>query len=300
MEHTQKKSCREPGCGFDMPLGEQHCPHWGRPRLFPNVDMASTEDEQKGLDRRYQKSLRAAKKNKAEDTCKAFEAFAAETAIPVVARPMLEVSRVAKMDSELVATFAGRGEVSLTAGTHVIRGPKWSTIRVPAESALYGEQNRRELHFAALSPNDEGLSNYGDCSITLREELISHRTTVFNENMLEFFGRHGNKYFKTGRFPPGNLTVWDDRGKLAVAKHAGELKEKSDESDFPSVLLTSGSDTTDDRFIELHILGGMTVRTFEKVVLTSRPNGTAPAIVKGLRLGLKKHGVEWADRSTTR
>jgi hypothetical protein len=204
------------------------------------------------------------------------------------------------MDSELVATFAGRGEVSLTAGTHVIRGPKWATIRIPAESALYGEQNRQELHFAALSPDDEGLSNYGDCSITLREKLISHRTTVFNENMLEFFGRHGNRYFKTGRLPAGNLTVWNDRGKLAAAKHGAELKEKSGESDFFSVLLTSGSDTSDDRFIELHIIGGVTVRTFEKVVLTSRPKGTAPAILKGLRHDLKKHGVEWVDRSTTR
>ena len=29
------------------------------------------------------------------------------------------------------------------------------------------------VHFSALSPNDEGLSNYGECSITLRPALIA-------------------------------------------------------------------------------------------------------------------------------
>jgi hypothetical protein len=87
MEEPQKKSCREPDCGFEMPLGEQHCPHCGRPRLFPNVDMASTEDEQKGLDRRYQKTLRAARKNKADDACRAFEAFVTEKQSPLWLAP---------------------------------------------------------------------------------------------------------------------------------------------------------------------------------------------------------------------
>jgi hypothetical protein len=185
-------------------------------------------------------------------------------------------------------------------GSHVLRGDKWNSVRVAAETALYGEQTRKELHFAALSPNDEGLSNYGDCAVTLRTVMISHRTTVFEENMLVFMAKHGNKYFRTGSIPSGCLAVWEDRGRLAIAKLSSKVAAVTDAGDFPGILLTPGPTSADDVFVELHLVGGMTVRTFAKVVLMRRPTAVANSQLKALGQDLKHWNVEWEDRSTTR
>ncbi len=54
-----------------------------------------------------------------------------------------------------------------------------------------------------------------------------------------------------------------------------------------------------DEFIELHVFGMMTVRTFEKVVLTQRKN-TSRAVLRATEADVKKWGGTWLNQSTTR
>lgn len=307
MAGTLLKRCEEPNCGHEMPIVEPHCPHCGRPRRFVNVDLASQPAGKDALDRRYLKATRSANKRGAALALQAFETFVNTKTQAVVCRSLADVQLLAHSENELFRTFAAKGETTLSEGDHALgSSDKWKAIRVAAEVALYGEKNRRELHFAALSPHDEGLSHYGECSITLKTELIEHRTVAFEENMLVFMGRHGNRYFRTGEFPSGYLAVWPDRARLVVAKLGDEVGTSQGPSDFTKLMLQRGATSADDLFIELHILGHMTVRTMAKVVLTKvfqdHKTGRAPSktLLRALVLNLKKRDVEWINRTTTR
>ena len=64
----------------------------------------------------------------------------------------------------------------------------WNRLRAIADTILFGEQNKRRIRFAALSLDGVGLENYGDCSMTLKDSIIAHRATVFDENSVIFIG----------------------------------------------------------------------------------------------------------------
>lgn len=295
---SDRKQCRAPNCGYDMPLSMQHCPHCGRPRLFPNVDQADLPDERAALDRRYRRAVSKAESRGAGPRVEAFERFV-ETARPVIAFSLSNVQRLADSDNQLAETFYMRGATNLEKGSHVLKGKAWDSIRPAAETALFGDEAKRLIHFAALSPDEQGVSNYGDCSITLRTELISHRTSLLEQNMLTFFKEQCADYWKTERIRPGYRATWEDRARLAVAKLADRVESATGDGQFPTILLTRGATTADDDFIELHILGNMTARTMEKVVLNRRPPNAKPSLLKALKHKLAGYNVSWLDRSTT-
>jgi len=78
-----------------------------------------------------------------------------------------------------------------------------------------------------------------------------------------------------------------------VAKKASELQPNTDPAEFPTLLLQQGATSEDDDFIEVHIWGPMTRRTFERVVLEPSPNATRAEKVrlKALKATLDEAGV---------
>ncbi len=288
-----------PECDGDVPLTSFTCPHCGDAHFYPNVTIANQPGEVKKLDERYAKAQSIAKKRNATAQLDEFEEFVKEKAVPVVARPLAEIQRLATSDRELVATYAARGAMSLDHGSHVLRGDKWKSVRIVAETAFYGSECQQKLHFATLSPDDEGLSNYGNCSVTLKTKMVSKRTAVFEENMIKFWRKNANKHAKGKPILDGYIADWKRRGKLALSKHAKDVNASTGKAEFPGILLTAGATSADDEFIELHIVGHLTVKAFEKVVLTSEPKKTNKSTIKALRQNLQKHGVKWEDRSTT-
>ncbi len=293
------KPCRESGCGHEMPLSMQHCPHCGRPRRFPNVDLAEDPPEKAALDRRYFAALDRAKGRGTQDRVDAFELYV-EQAHAVTACPFAEVRRIAKSDKELSRTFYMKGVTNLDKGSHVLAGKEWDAIRPTAETAFFGDENKRYVHFAALSPTDEGLHNYGECSVTFRPSMVTHRTSVLEENMLVFFKTRCADYWKTERIPPGYRSNWTDRAKVAVAKLADRFQTSTTDAEFSAFLLTTGPTSADDRFVELQIFGDVTVRTIEKVVLTRPLKDVKRSIRRAVEFDLQQHGVTWEDRTTTR
>ncbi len=96
--------------------------------------------------------------------------------------------------------------------------------------------------------------------------------------------------------PPGHLTDWQNRNKLAVAKLATHLPESPpNQEEIAEILIDQGATTEDDRFIELHIFGPMTVLTIEKVRVTPKKVGNRrmpkKAEVESLRASLKQNKV---------
>ncbi|TVS19764.1 MAG: hypothetical protein EA424_07345 [Planctomycetaceae bacterium] len=227
----------------------------------------------------------------------AFERFV-ETAHPVMCCSVGEVQRLAGSDSELGRTFYMRGSTNLEKGSHVLRGPAWDAIRPAAETAFFGDDVKRLIHFAALSPDDQGLSSYGECSVTLRTNLTNYRTSLLENNMLVFFKEKCEDYWRTERIPRGYRAAWEDRARLAVAKLGERLKPDHKDAEFAAILLTRGPSTADDEFIELHVLGSITVRTIEKIVLNRRPPKTKSSVLRALNYKLDRYNVAWLDRSS--
>jgi hypothetical protein len=263
-------------CGNEVPLSWSHCPHCARPALFPNVRAAQELAEQEALERRYQEARRDASSRGAEVDVGRFETAVASSKA-VIARSFTELDRLAASDKELFPTFYRL----LGEEVRLPHGNQWDILRRIADEALFPGY-KEEIRFAALTLDGAGLSSYGECSFVLREDMIAHRASVYEENSAVFLQRHAYE-------PPlGHRAPWEDRAKLCVAKLAGRIETGMPESQFPSILLRAGSSPGDDDFVEVHIWGPMSLRTVERISISTP---TAKALRKTLRDRLKDVGV---------
>jgi len=231
------------------------CPHCGLPGLFPNVRAAQAEPERQALDRRYEDALAAAGIRGARGAVEAFEA-AARSSKAVAARSMRELDRLSESDKELFPSYYGmlKGQVRMP------HGNEWDILRGIADDALFPGY-KEEIRFAALSLDGVGLTRYGECSFVLRESMIAHRATVYEENSTLSMKRHAYEA------PPGHRATWEDRAKLCVAKTAGDIQAETGAELFPKLLLDQGATSREDRFVEVHVWGPMTIRSVERVVV---------------------------------
>ena len=119
-----------------------------------------------------------------------------------------------------------------------------------------------DINFAALSLDGAGPASYGECSFVFREDVISHRTTVFEENTLAFCEKHT---IRVGQTPPaGYRAVWADRHRLSAAKLRGKIDDQTKSDRFPGILLKQKGATGDEEFIEAHIYGKLDLTAVER------------------------------------
>jgi len=76
-----------------------------------------------------------------------------------------------------------------------------------------------------------------------------------------------------------------------VAKLAAQVGAGTEPVQFPALLLFQGGTPEEDRFVEVHIWGSLSIRTCERVILLSEPRKTRQVQVKALRLKLAAMGV---------
>jgi tetratricopeptide (TPR) repeat protein len=114
-----------------------------------------------------------------------------------------------------------------------------------AETALFGDQYKKRIHYAALTLDGRALSSYGECSVLLRESMIAHRSSVFEQNSLLFMKRHNVKLFEVDRLPVGHRAAWADRGRLAVAKLASQITSRTKKDEFASTLMHAATNRTE-------------------------------------------------------
>ena len=91
--------------------------------------------------------------------------------------------------------------------------------------------------------------------------MIAHRASVYEENSALSMKRHAYVV------PPGHRATWEDRARLCVAKTAGEIEASTPAGRFPRLLLEEGATAAEDRFVEVHIWGAMTIQSVERVVV---------------------------------
>lgn len=270
-------------CRLDFPTLLPECPHCGLPRLFPNV--AEAEDDKKELDRRYERAIRAATTLGTEGIVKRFE-HQASRSVAVTNRSVAFVAELADATT-IFTTFYKKRD----GGMLIPQGSKWDALRGAADEFFFG-QNKDEIRFAALSCDGVGLSNYGECTMVLGEQFIAHRTSLFETNTARFLERGGIfRRGKSPRIPGGSRASWADRGKLAIAKLGASITATTIDTEFPRILLTPRLKSDDDEFIEAHIFGPLTIRSFSKVTLPKTSQRLSTSGLKGLTQKLTKLSI---------
>lgn len=264
-------------CGNAIPLRWERCPHCALPGLFPNVRAAEVPAERKALARRYRRALRAATTRGAGDKVAQFEEEAAGSKA-VMARPMRELDRLISSDQELIPSYYGllAGQVRLP------HGNQWDGLRGIADEALFLGY-KEHIRFAALSLDGQGLSSYGECSFVLRESMIGHRASVYEENSAVSLKRHAYKP------PAGRRATWLERAMLCVAKLASLIQPGTPRDRFAHLLLQGGETSKEDCFVEVHVWGSMTIWSIERILVRKQRRQGAR---KALQDRLKAFGVE--------
>lgn len=270
-------------CKNDIPLLVNTCPHCARPGLFPNVRSAEEVAERAALERRYKLVKSPSASRSALDS---FEA-AVSNSRAVIARSVNELQRLATSNNEIYATYYQLTEAEV----RLPRGDKWDFLRSVTDTVLFSDHHKKHIRFAALSLDGNGLSNYGDCSIILRENMIAHRASVFEENSVMFMKHKKIPMSKADRLPKGYRATWGDRAKLCVAKLHKRIDATTLPDEYSALLLRQGANPEEDEFVEVHIYGPMTALTIEQVIISPKIKRKSRAILKALKEGLVKAGV---------
>lgn len=273
-------------CRHDFDLSQERCPHCALPGLFPNVAMAEEDGERHALGLRYDQALDSASARGAEAVVLDFEAAAARS-MAVIARSYGDTYILASGDNRGFGTYYRQIE----AETQFPKGEDWDILRRAADLALF-RGYEKNVRFAALSLEQRGLGSYGDFSWVLKEDMIAHRASVFEENSVFFMRNHDIRISEVHRLPRGFRATWAERGKLCTAKLAGRISKATAASDYPGLLLRSGASTLDDEFVEVHVGGPVTVRTLERIVVTRGDVLRWQGIEMALRENLERFGVE--------
>jgi hypothetical protein len=210
----------------------------------------------------------------------------------VIARPLIEADRLATGAHELYATFYEL----VDSGIRLPFGGKWDLLRRIADDAMFLNYERR-IRFAALTLDSVGLSNYGECSLILRDDMIRHRASVFEENSVLFVKSHLDlRADDPTRLPRGYRANWRDRPKLCVSKLAARLDRDSRSESYAGILLRQGKSSEEDEFVEVHIWGPLTIRSIERVVVRKEGRNPSRAILGALRQRLERFGIELEER----
>lgn len=256
-----------------------------RKGVFWNVIAAAEPSERAALERRYKAAKADAASRNADRNLQDFEiALAGSKA--VIARSEIEVNRLASSDRQLYATFYELTE----SGIRLPDGEQWDVLRELADTVLFAK-SKKHIRFGALSLDGVGLPNYGPCSVVWRDEMISHRSSVFEENSAVFMERRKIKISRDPKVPKGYKAVWRERGKLCVAKLAAKIDPKTDSDKYSEILLKQGATSEYDEFVEVHIYGPMTVLTMEQVIVSPPKRPERATILKAIKFKLSRYGI---------
>lgn len=251
---SRVRNCDE--CGNDMPITRTNCPHCGRPQFFPNVDLSKDPAEKQKLESRYEAAIAKSKQRGCEEIVNQF-ATACTRAVAVFVCTLQRLYRGVASGTQLYETYHDLEQLRLR--TSPAGDYDWDKLRLKAEIELLGTHvHLDKIHYACLSIDGFGLSSYGECVVQLAEPMIAHRASCFE-------GNSAVNYAAEHDFSTFLRCEWDNRGIICTAVFADQVDQSTDESDFPGILIEVGPQPEDDRFIEVHIFGPITARTFQSV-----------------------------------
>ena len=272
-----------PECNNDMRVSRTTCPHCGRPQFFPNVDIANSSVEVDKLNLRYDAGKEECNGRGQSGLFERFEATC-EASAAVFACSLQKLNREVATGTELFDTFFDLERLRLQSSTP--GDFDWRKLRPQAEIELLGSHDHLDkIHYACLSLDWASLTNYGDCFVKLSEPMIAHRATCFEGNTAVIYAvdRDFKNYLRCG---------WSRRGKIACAVFSKKLTAGISESEFASLLVKACPESENDEFIEVHVFGAMSARTFSEVRFdTSKHSRSDSVYRKAVEAKLRSAGV---------
>ena len=239
-------------CNNQFPDTRTHCPHCGRPQIFPNVTAARRKEEVEKLARRFQET---------KDECAAdgragvFARFlnAANASHALFNCELGRLHREIASETDIWETYYQLEALRLRSSAP--KSLDWAKLRPQAEIELLGSQDHvKKLHYACLSVDGGGLISYGECVVKLATPMIAHRASCFSGNSAVIYHREHS-------FSNCLRSDWSGRGKIAVVAFADRLSQSTSDREFATMLVSRGDQPLDDEFIEVHIFGPMTAKT---------------------------------------
>ena len=196
--------------------------------------MAEILRETKALDRRYNRAYRDAKEQGCENNVRSFEKEIEENAYIVMNRTKKRHTlEILSKNGHIYRSYHWMTEK----GLQIPEGSKWDTWRGATDNTLFGLY-KNEINFAALSLTKSGLSHYGDYSWTLKNSMVSYRTSLFEENSVMFMVRRGLTMEHFTNLPAGYRAAWRNRTKLCVAKLWARISKNTKSDDFQNILMS--------------------------------------------------------------
>ncbi len=245
-------------CTSPVPANRKDCPACGRDCGFPNVRLAAAPEEVAALEIRVADAYAST----AARNCSAqLDEFgnSVSHSHAVIARSLKVVDDLTHSDRNYYTSY----QAQVQAGSRDPEDNNWDKVRTQYESALY-PNFQEKIIFACLTLSEEGMSGYGGFSILLKDEMIGHRASLFEENPHSFIDRHNILMNKP--IPPGYRAVWDTKSDLAKAKLHHKISPNTTIVDHPKILQTDNGGTGDSDFIEVHIYGSLNRQAISKVI----------------------------------
>jgi hypothetical protein len=245
-------------CGNPVPLARRECQACGEDNGFPNVRLANLTGERAVLSRRLDSAQVSTTARRCKDILDRF-GVAVLASHAVVARSLAVVQDLIESDRRSYTNYHRQ----LAQGARVAEDNEFDQVRTQFEAALFPNFHH-EMLFACLSLDGRGVSGYGAYTIVLKQEMIGHRASVFEENPLVFCRKH--KVLLNEPIPPGYRADWPNRHLLAMAKLHSEITPATKDAEFRDILLKERPGTSESDFIEVHIFGTINRYSIERVV----------------------------------
>ncbi len=271
-------------CGEKVPDNRRECPACGADNGFPNVRLATLAVEVDALQARYSDAQISAKARRITRELSAFEE-AVKSSKAVISRPLADIQTLAQGDEFSYASFAKQ----VKAGTRSPADNVFDRTRLQFENALFPNFSE-DILFGSLSLEERGMSGYGGYDIVLKDQMISQRATVFEENPYNFATKH--HIGMADVFPPGYRATFNNRQILAVSKLHSAIDKGLGITEFADVLQKDKGGTGNSDFIEVHIYGTINRKTIEKIVASEPITRDDKLLWKAWAKKLRAAGVE--------
>lgn len=247
-----------PKCHAQQRSLNEVCPTCGTHLGFPNVRIASSDDEQEALNKRFleakERLISAGLSSELEALMVAVENNASViVSMPVNAALNIVTDAASQyVNYERLVGSGARTQASFADDSH----------RIVVAGAMFGSAGDN-ITYGALSFSDRGLKTYGDIYCKLKTVAIDQRTSFLETNSYDFFEKYQEDY------PLGYRSNWNGRRMLVAVKleQRNEIAKDQKIEDWEKcVLVCDGKNRKNDEYVEVHIYGSFNSESIEDLV----------------------------------
>ena len=272
-----------PNCNEIVPDAQRYCLACGKDAGFPNVRLAQRQQEVTELDARVNMASASATAA-GYDTVMDDFGQSVSNSRAIIAKPLRLLQDLIETEHRTYSSY----HKQLSAGTRVASNDIFDRTRAQFENALF-PNFYQDMCFAALTLDDSWVHWFGEYAMILKEPMIAHRTTVFEENPFHFVRRL--KLSLTATMPPGYRAVWDRRHDIAKAKLYSKLTSHTTQQDYPAILMNNANGSEEADYIEVHIYGPFTRAAIDNIVGPKPRSHEDRIIWRKFKMDAKKIGI---------